>query len=116
MHEPARPALLLFPRFGGAVGIEAMGEGEAFVRLTEASTNYVALGEADFSALTPMILETPASGGTYLDNAQGTALDEQLWGAAAHIESAPHSPNCSPERTNRRPFDRRPGLGCARPP
>src|SRR3546814_20254708 len=78
MHEPARPALLLFPRFGGAVGIEAMGEGEAFVRLTEASTNYVALGEAGFAALTRLVRETPAFGVTYPDSAAGIALVEQL--------------------------------------
>ena len=34
-----------------------MGEGEAFVRLTEASTNYIALGEAGFAALTRLVRE-----------------------------------------------------------
>jgi HprK-related kinase A len=82
MHEPVRPALLLFPRFGGEVGIEPMGEGEAFVRLTEASTNYVALGEAGFAALTRLVRETPAFGITYPDSAAGTALVEQLWAEA----------------------------------
>lgn len=82
MHEPARPALLLFPRFGGAAGIEPMGEGEAFVRLTEASTNYVALGEAGFAALTRLVRETPAFGITYPDGAAGIALVEQLWAEA----------------------------------
>lgn len=83
MHEPARPALLLFPRFGGAAAIEPMGEGEAFVRLTEASTNYVALGEAGFAALTRLVRETPAFGITYPNSAAGIALVEQLWGEAA---------------------------------
>lgn len=79
MHEPARPALLLFPRFGGEAAIEPMGEGEAFVRLTEASTNYVALGEAGFAALTRLVRETPAFGISYPDSATGMALVEQLW-------------------------------------
>ncbi|WP_168452966.1 HprK-related kinase A [Sphingopyxis microcysteis] len=83
MHEPARPALLLFPRFGGEASIEPMGEGEAFVRLTEASTNYVALGEAGFAALTRLVRETPAFGISYPDGAAGIALVEQLWADAA---------------------------------
>lgn len=83
MHEPARPALLLFPRFGGEASIEPMGEGEAFVRLTEASTNYVALGEAGFAALTRLVRETPAFGISYPDSAAGIALVEQLWADAA---------------------------------
>lgn len=79
MHEPARPALLLFPRFGGEASIEPMGEGEAFVRLTEASTNYVALGEAGFASLMRLVRETPAFGVSYPDSATGIALVEQLW-------------------------------------
>lgn len=82
MHQPARPALLLFPRFGGAAAIEPMGEGEAFVRLTEASTNYIALGEAGFDALTRLVRETPAFGISYPDSATGIALAEQLWAEA----------------------------------
>ncbi len=82
MHEPARPALLLFPRFGGEASIEPMGEGEAFVRLTEASTNYIALGEAGFAALTRLVRETPAFGISYPDSATGIALVEQLWAEA----------------------------------
>ena len=83
MHEPARPALLLFPRFGGEVAVEPMGEGEAFVRLTEASTNYVALGEAGFAALTRLVRETPAFTISYPDSAAGIALVEQIWAEAA---------------------------------
>ncbi len=82
MHEAVRPALLLFPRFGGAAAIEPMGEGEAFVRLTEASTNYVALGEAGFAALTRLVRETPAFGVSYPDSATGMMLAEQLWAEA----------------------------------
>jgi HprK-related kinase A len=82
MHEPVRPALLLFPRFGGEAAIEPMGEGEAFVRLTEASTNYVALGEAGFAALARLVRETPAFGVSYPDSATGMTLVGQLWAEA----------------------------------
>ena len=82
MHDPARPALLLFPRFGGEPAIERIGEGEAFVRLTEASTNYVALGEAGFSAMTRLVRETPAFTISYPDSASGMAIVEQLWAEA----------------------------------
>ncbi|MBL0767401.1 HprK-related kinase A [Sphingopyxis sp. DHUNG17] len=82
MHEPARPALILFPRFGGAAAVEPMGEGEAFVRLTEASTNYVALGEAGFATLARLVRETPAFAVSYPDSASGRALVEGLWAEA----------------------------------
>lgn len=82
MHEPARPALILFPTFGAPRSIERIGAGEAFVRLTEASTNYVALGEAGFSALTRLVAETPAFAISYPDSATGIGLVEQLWNEA----------------------------------
>ncbi len=83
MHEPVRPALLLFPRFGGAPAIEPIGEGEAFVRLTEASTNYVALGEAGFAAMTRLVRDTPAFTISYPDSASGMTIVEQLWAEAS---------------------------------
>lgn len=83
MHEPVRPALILFPRFGGEAAVEQMGEGEAFVRLTEASTNYVALGETGFAALARLVRETPAFAVSYPDSASGRAIVEELWTEAA---------------------------------
>ena len=83
MHEPARPALILFPRFGGEAAVERMGQGEAFVRLTEASTNYVALGEEGFAALTRLVRETPAFAISYPDSVTGMALVEQIWAEVA---------------------------------
>ncbi|WP_447514061.1 hypothetical protein, partial [Clostridioides difficile] len=41
MAEPAEPALLLFPRFGFEAAERPVPQSEAFVRLTQASTNYV---------------------------------------------------------------------------
>ena len=46
MGEGARPALILFPRFGAAAAVRGVGAAEVFMRLTQASTNYVALGAA----------------------------------------------------------------------
>lgn len=83
MDEPALPALLLFPRFGFASDIRPMGEMEAFVRLTQASTNYVALGEAGFAALTALIRSVPAHGIDYADTAGAIGLVEQLWSGVA---------------------------------
>ena len=52
---------------------------EAFVRLTQASTNYVALGEPGFTALTRMVTKLPARAIDYPDTATGIALIERLW-------------------------------------
>lgn len=79
MDEPARPALLLFPQFGAAAAVRAVPPGEAFVRLTQASTNYVALGEAGFAALTTLIRGVSAFAVDYLDGETAIAQVEALW-------------------------------------
>lgn len=79
MGEPARPALLLFPRFGFDHAVRPIGEAEVFVRLTQASTNYVALGEPGFNALTSFVITTPARAIDYSDGPAGVALAERLW-------------------------------------
>lgn len=79
MDEPATPALLLFPRFGAAADVRAVGQAEAFVRLTQASTNYAALGEAGFRALTRLVATVPAMAVDYPDGADGVAAVERLW-------------------------------------
>jgi hypothetical protein len=62
MTEPAAPAAILFPRFGREFAATArpVGAAEVFVRLTQASTNYVALGEPAFAALTRLVATVPA--------------------------------------------------------
>jgi HprK-related kinase A len=80
MDEPAKPALLLFPRFGYAPAIRIMPLGETFMRLTQASTNYVAIGEAGFAALTNFVQNTPAFAIDYSSGKEAEALVEQLWG------------------------------------
>jgi HprK-related kinase A len=81
MHERARPALLLFPRFGYEPAIRDMGAEEVFMRLTQASTNYVALGEAGFEALTRFVQDVPARAIDYRSGEEAEVLVEQLWEA-----------------------------------
>ncbi|WP_267394936.1 MULTISPECIES: HprK-related kinase A [unclassified Sphingomonas] len=79
MDLPARPALLLFPRFGAATATRPMPASEAFVRLTQASTNYVGLGEAGFSALTRLVGTVSAHAIDYPDGAAAIDQVEALW-------------------------------------
>jgi HprK-related kinase A len=83
MNEPAIPALLLFPRYGFAGDRRPVDRGETFARLTEASTNYVALGEAGFRALTRFVNEVPALALDYPDSATALAAVEALWSEVA---------------------------------
>jgi len=79
MTEPARPALLLFPRYGFKEKVREIGQAEIFVRMTQASTNYVNLGEAGFTALTGFVGKTPARAVDYPDGPAAMALVERLW-------------------------------------
>lgn len=79
MAVPATPALLLFPSFGYAPEVREIGASEVFMRLTQASTNYVALGEAGFTTLTRFIKNVPARAIDYRDGIEAEALVNQLW-------------------------------------
>lgn len=79
MDETARPALLLFPRFGHAPELRDMGQAEIFVRLTQASTNYVALGEEGFHALTRFVDQVPTRAMDYQSVGQAEELIDSLW-------------------------------------
>lgn len=79
MEEGATPALLLFPRFGHAEDVRSVGQGEVFMRLTQASTNYVALGEPGFDALTRFVREVPARAIDFPSGEAAIALVERLW-------------------------------------
>jgi HprK-related kinase A len=83
MDAPARPALILFPAFGHQVAERTVEPSECFVRLTQASTNYVALGEAGFDALTGLVRGVPARAIDYPDTDGAIALVERLWGELA---------------------------------
>jgi HprK-related kinase A len=81
MGEGAVPALLLFPRFGRDLerAVRPVGAAEALVRLTQASTNYVALGEPGFAALTTLVASIPARAIDYPDTETALSLVDQLW-------------------------------------
>jgi HprK-related kinase A len=79
MAEPAAPHLILFPSFGFAAAERAVLPSETFVRLTQASTNYVAVAERGFDALTRLVRETPAHALDYPDTGTALAQVERLW-------------------------------------
>ena len=80
MDEPAPPRLILMPEFAAGATPEAhrLGVAETFARLTQASTNYRALGEAGFEALVRMA-NVPAFAIRYGSSADALALIETLW-------------------------------------
>lgn len=79
MDETADPALILFPRFGEAGGLRPVAASEAFIRLTDSSTNYVALGEPAFAALDALVRRVPAVAIGYGSGGEGVAAVEALW-------------------------------------
>lgn len=83
MGQGAMPALLLFPRFGHAPEIRPVGQGEAFMRLTQASTNYVALGESGFEALSRFIADVPARAIDFPSGEDAIDMVERLWAQTA---------------------------------
>lgn len=83
MDEGATPALLLFPRFGFAPDIRPVGQGEAFMRLTQASTNYVSLGEAGFDALSHFVATMPVRAIDFPTGEEAIGLIERLWAELA---------------------------------
>jgi HprK-related kinase A len=79
MDRQAKPALLLFPQYGYEPTVRDVQPEETFMRLTQASTNYVALGEAGFTALTRFIRTIPARSIDYSTGFEAEALVDQLW-------------------------------------
>ena len=73
------PSLILFPRFGPAAAVRGVGQAEVFMRLTQASTNYVALGRQGFEALTRLVRTNPALAIDYPDTGTAVGLVEDFW-------------------------------------
>lgn len=84
MGEPAKPVMIVFPRFGRDLEpiVREVGAAEAFMRLTQASTNYVALGERGFDALIRFVGALPSRAIDYADTGQAEELVETLWRSA----------------------------------
>ena len=83
MAEPARPRLILFPRFGAEAAARSVGQAEIFMRLTQSSTNYVSLGAAGFEALNRLVSDCPSAAVDYPDAATAIDMVEGLWEEAA---------------------------------
>ncbi len=83
MHETAKPALILFPRFGSSEDVREMGTGEIFVRLTQASTNYTVLGEGGYDALTRLVTTVPTRALDYPDTKTALSVVSRLWAELA---------------------------------
>ncbi len=79
MGQYGTPALLLFPRYGYPGAVREVAPGETFMRLTQASTNYVALGEAGFTTLTRFVKSVPSRAIDYQSGDEAIALVEKLW-------------------------------------
>ncbi len=79
MAEGAMPSLILFPRFGPAADVRGVGKAEVFMRLTQASTNYVALGRRGFDALTRLVESNPALAIDYPDTDTAIGLVDDFW-------------------------------------
>jgi HprK-related kinase A len=79
MGEGAKPALILFPRFGPETAVRSVGAAEIFMRFTQASTNYVTLGGRGFDALTRLIATSPALAIDYPDTESAIGLVNQFW-------------------------------------
>jgi HprK-related kinase A len=83
MTEAGQPALILFPRFGYEQAVRPVDPAECFVRLTQASTNYTALAERGFAALTTLVGSIPALAIDYASGTEGMNQVEQLWAEQA---------------------------------
>lgn len=79
MWQGGTPALLLFPRYGYPGAVREVAPGETFMRLTQASTNYVALGEAGFTTLTRFVKSVPSRAIDFQSGEEAVALVEKMW-------------------------------------
>lgn len=79
MDQPAPPAMLLFPRFGYDAELREVLPSETFMRLTQASTNFVTLGEAGFDTLKRFVTEVPAFAIDYQNGDEAIDMINQLW-------------------------------------
>lgn len=80
MDEPALPRIILLPHFEASAAPEAhrLGVAETFAHLTQASTNYKALGERGFEAL-GRLANVPAYAMRYGSSVDAIGMIEELW-------------------------------------
>jgi hypothetical protein len=63
--------------------VRPVGQAEIFVRLTQASTNYVALGERGYHSLCRLVTGIPARAIDYPSTEAALTLIDQLWSELA---------------------------------
>lgn len=83
MDKPARPRLIVMPSYAANAEPTArrLSRSEAFVRLSQSSTNYRALGETGFETLWRLVDTTPAYAVAYGSSEAAGALIDELWAA-----------------------------------
>lgn len=83
MDEAVPPRLIVMPNFtaGSEPTLRRMSRAEAFFQLSQASTNYRALGEAAFEAVWRTAEAAPAYEIIYGSTADAEALIDELWAA-----------------------------------
>lgn len=83
MARPAAPRLIVMPNFvaGAAPASRRLGQAETFVRLSQASTNYRAMGEIGFETLWRLVEATPAYEIAYGSTEAAEAIITALWAA-----------------------------------
>ena len=81
MDTPARPALILNPRFtpGTKPRWLPLSPSAAFTRLSMSSTNHLLLGERGFLAFVRLVGRVPAYDIEFGSTADGLALVDELW-------------------------------------
>jgi HprK-related kinase A len=71
-QEPARPGLVVFPRYvaGSRLEVTPVGKAATFTGLVENSMNYAALGARGFGCVADLVENAPGWSVTYGDNAE----------------------------------------------
>jgi HprK-related kinase A len=79
-HEPADPALVLFPRFeaGAALELEPFPKSRAFAKISSNSFNYGLLGRSAFAALGRLVERCNVYRLTYGDLGAAIAMIDEL--------------------------------------
>lgn len=81
MDQTTAPRLIAMPSFAAEAtsATRRLAKSEAFMRLSQASTNYRVLGEAGFEALWRLVDTTPAYEISYASSQAAEALIGDLW-------------------------------------
>lgn len=79
MDQRGKPVLLLYPSYGYDTMLTSMLQSENFIRLTQASTNLVVLGERGFDTLSRFVQNVPAFTLDYQHGDEAIDIIDKLW-------------------------------------